>query len=94
MKTSLTISIRCLAAVVGGYFVASLSSLALVPVQLALFKLTVEDAILIATMLSYVVFFVVFIDCFCQGSALKAWRNILVYNGILASICWYSGGVL
>lgn len=94
MKAYLTLSVRCLAAIAGGYLVACLSSLVLVPVQLALFNNRVEDAILIATMFSYVVYFAVIIDCFCQGSALKAWRNILVYSGILASIGWYSGGVL
>ncbi|WP_299008927.1 hypothetical protein [uncultured Shewanella sp.] len=94
MKASLTLCVRCLAAVVGGYCVASLSSLALVPVQRALFHYPVEDAILIATMLSYLVFFAVIIDCFCQDSPLKAWRNIVVYSLIFIGICSYYGGLL
>ncbi|WP_298774321.1 hypothetical protein [uncultured Shewanella sp.] len=94
MKASLTLSVRCLAAVVGGYCVACLSSLALVPVQRALFNYPVEDAILIATMFSYLVFFAVIIDCFCQDSAFKAWRNILVYSVIFIGICGFCGGIV
>lgn len=91
MKPSLSICVRCLAAIVGGYLVAGLSSLALVPLQTALFNNRLEDAILIATMLSYLVYIAVIIDCFCRRSALKAWRNIAIFSGTFATISWYGG---
>ena len=93
MKSSLSLSARCLAAIVGGYLVASLASLALVPLQMALFNYTLEDAILTATMFSYLVYIAIIIDCFCRSTASRAWRNIFIYSGFFAAICWYGGAL-
>ncbi|WP_281556379.1 hypothetical protein [Thalassomonas sp. RHCl1] len=94
MNPALSLSARCLAAIVGGYIVAALSSLALVPVQMSLFDNRLEDAILIATMFSYLVYIAVIIDCFCRSSASRAWRNVLVYSGIFLTVCYYGGGLI
>mgnify|MGYP007120750429 FL=1 len=91
MNPALSLSARCLAAIAGGYIVAALSSLALVPLQVSLFGNRQEDAILIATIFSYLVYFAVIIDCFCRSTASRAWRNILIYSGIFLAVCWYSG---
>lgn len=89
MNSSLAISARCIAAIFGGYAVSALFSLAYVPMQMTLFNSNLADAILIATMLSYIVYIAVFIDCFCRSSAIKSWRNIFLLAGVFSAICWF-----
>jgi len=69
---------RVIAAVIGGYGCAVASSFALVPWLNIAFDMQKPDAVYLATMLSYLFYLGAIIWCFCQKTALLAWRDIIM----------------
>jgi len=67
---------RSVAAIVGGYSIAAVFSLAFVPVLVWLQWCNQNDAVMIATMLSYIIYFSVIIISFSRESTLLLWRDI------------------
>lgn len=64
-KYKIAVLSRCVVAILGGYLLSSLFSVAYVKVLVAVFHFPHGDSVLIATMFAYLVYFVVFILCFC-----------------------------
>lgn len=64
MTYRLHVLARCIAAILGGYAVSSLFSIAFVNLLVNAFEYPKGVSVLTAAMLSYVLFFLVFILCF------------------------------
>lgn len=77
---------RVLAATLGGYVVASLMSVALALSLPLLSGASRADAVMVATMLSFLVYTVVALWVFCARSAWRAWiglGGVAVFMGLL-----------
>jgi hypothetical protein len=69
---------RSVAAIFGGYTIAAVFSLAFVPVLVWLRWCSQNEAVMIATMLSYIIYFSVIIISFSRESTLLLWRDIVL----------------
>ncbi|WP_459207879.1 DUF3649 domain-containing protein [Pseudomonas sp. MLB6B] len=73
---------RCLAALLGGYVLASLTSVCLA----LLAPLPQVDAVLLGMMLAFVVYLLAFLWCFACRSAWQAWAGVLAPSLVLGAI--------
>lgn len=88
-QEQLSVTARCLAAIVGAYFFALTSSLGMVPILINLFGSIKADAVYFATLYSYIFGFSAIIWSFCQRSALLAWRDIIIGCAVFMAIHWW-----
>jgi hypothetical protein len=77
---------RTLAAIVGGYLVSAAFSVAFVPVLVFGEICEQNEAVMVATMLSYTVYFAVIILSFCRKNVWRIWRDIV----LTVCLCWTS----
>lgn len=85
----LAVASRVLAAVFGGYLVASLAS-----VSLSLWlPVTRAEAVVIGMMTSFLVYLLAVIWCFACGSAWRAWFGVIVPGLMLAAVLGLACGV-
>lgn len=84
MKHKLDVLFRTLAAIVGGYFVSAAFSVAFVPVLVWAKICEQNEAVMVAIMLSYTVYFAVIILSFCRKSGWRIWRDIVLF----LCLCW------
>lgn len=84
MKHKFDVLFRTIAAVFGGYLLSVAFSFAFVPVLVWTQASIQNEAVMVATMLSYVVFFAVTIISFCRKSTLRLWRDLL----LTLCLCW------
>ncbi|AIR89558.1 DUF3649 domain-containing protein [Pseudomonas cremoricolorata] len=78
----LAVASRSLAALLGGYLLASLANIALA----LLTPISQVDAALLGMMLSFLVYLLAFIWCFACRSAWRAWAGVLAPSALLALI--------
>ncbi|WP_312934108.1 DUF3649 domain-containing protein [Pseudomonas sp.] len=78
----LAVASRCLAALLGGYWLASMTSV----LMALLAPLRQVDAALLGMMLSFVVYLLAFIWCFACRSARRAWVGVLAPGALLGLI--------
>lgn len=78
----LAVASRCLAALLGGYLLASMASVCIT----LLVPMTPVDAALIGMMLSFVFYLLAFIWCFACRTATRAWLGVLLPSLALALI--------
>lgn len=76
----LAVASRCLAAVLGGYLLASMASACIA----LLAPLSRVDATLIGLLLSFVFYLLAFIWCFACRSAWRAWLGMLLPSLLMA----------
>ena len=88
MKNKLDVFFRTLAAIIGGYIVSIAFSLSFVPVLVWWQACEQNEAVMIATMLSYIVYFIVIIMSFSRKSSWLLWRDILLSLSFLYGIFW------
>ncbi len=69
---------RTIAAIFGGYLIAAIFSMAFVPILVWLQWCDQNEAVMIATMLSYIIYFAVIIISFSRQSTLLLWRDIVL----------------
>jgi len=86
MTHTVEVLLRCIAAIVGGYALSALFSVALVPVFVHGLESSLSSSVLIATMLSYMVFFVVIIMSFCRISLKGLYLGIMTSSILLWSV--------
>ena len=86
MKHKLGVLFRTLAAIVGGYLVSAAFSVAFVPVLVWANICEQNEAVMVATMLSYIVYFAVIILSFCRKDVWRIWRDIV----LTVCLCWTS----
>ena len=86
MKHKLGVLFRTLAAIVGGYLVSAAFSVAFVPVLVWAKMCKQNEAVMVATMLSYIVYFTVIILSFCRKDVWRIWRDIV----LTVCLCWTS----
>lgn len=91
MSKKLSVVSRCIAASIGGYAISILFSLAVVPLFALILFLTINEAVMLASMLSYLVFFFIIIASFSKKSARLLWRDLLVAAAILGGIYFTLG---
>lgn len=84
MKHNLDVLFRIIAAIIGGYLVSVCFSFAFVPILVWLKLCSQAEAVMVATMLSYIVYFIIIIVGFCRRSPWLLWRDIV----LLASLLW------
>ena len=85
----LAVASRVLAAVFGGYLVASLASVCLslwLPFARA-------DAVVIGMMTSFLVYLLAVVWCFACGSARRAWFGLIVAGLMLAAVAGLAHGM-
>ncbi|WEK10820.1 MAG: DUF3649 domain-containing protein [Candidatus Pseudomonas colombiensis] len=78
----LAVTSRVLAAVLGGYVLAALSSVCLT----LLLPVSRPDAVVIGMMSSFLFYLLAVIGCFACRSAWQAWSGVLLASLILAAI--------
>ena len=78
----LAVASRCLAALLGGYLLASMASVCIA----LLAPLSRVDATLIGLLLSFVFYLLAFIWCFACRSAWRAWLGVLAPSLLLGMI--------
>ncbi|MFK3723412.1 DUF3649 domain-containing protein [Pseudomonas monteilii] len=78
----LAVASRCLAALLGGYLLASMVSVCLA----LLIPVPQVDAVLIGSMLSFVFYVLAFLWCFSCRSAWRAWVGVLTPSLVLGAI--------
>ncbi|WP_194789146.1 DUF3649 domain-containing protein [Pseudomonas sp. UFMG81] len=78
----LAVASRSLAALLGGYLLASLAGVCIT----LLTPMAQVDAVLTGTMLSFVVYLLAFIWCFACRSAWRAWLGVLLPALVLGVI--------
>ena len=83
MKHKFDVFFRTIAATFGGYFTSVLFSIGWVPVLVSTGAASPAEAVMVTTMLSYVLYFSLFIFCFCRKHVGLLWRDML----ILFSLC-------
>jgi len=88
MKHKYDVLLRTIAAIFGGYFVSSAFSLACVPILVWLQACDRNEAIMVASMLSYVVYFTVIIMSFSRKSSWLLWRDIVLSLCLLLITFW------
>tara|TARA_R110002167_G_scaffold361999_1_gene580819 strand:+ start:17058 stop:17339 length:282 start_codon:yes stop_codon:yes gene_type:complete len=91
MKHNLDVMFRILAAIAGGYLVSVLFSFVVVLILVWMQATTQHEAVMVATMFSYVVYFAVIILSFCRKSAWLLWRDLLLITCLLGAIYWLMG---
>ncbi|MCI0914788.1 MULTISPECIES: DUF3649 domain-containing protein [Pseudomonas] len=82
----LAVTSRCLAAVLGGYLLASMASVCIT----LLAPLPQVDAAMTGMMLSFVFYLLAFIWCFACRSAALAWLGVLLPSLLLALISGFA----
>jgi hypothetical protein len=90
MKHNLNVLFRTLAAIVGGYLVSAAFSVAFVPVLVWGQICEQNEAVMVVTMLSYIVYFTVIILSFCRKNVWRIWRDIV----LTVCLCWTTYYVL
>lgn len=93
MKRNLDVMFRTIAAIVGGYFVSALFSFVFVLILVWIQATTQHEAVMVATMFSYIVYFVVIILSFCRKNSWLLWRDLLLTTCLLSAIYCLIGGV-
>ncbi|WP_339769780.1 hypothetical protein [uncultured Paraglaciecola sp.] len=83
MKHRIDVSLRLIAAIVGGYLVSIAFSFAYVPLLVLSHASDKHEAVMVSTMLSYVLYFAVIIISFCRQSSALLWRDLF----IILSVC-------
>jgi|TARA_B110000967_G_C18896681_1_gene571215 Kef-type K+ transport system membrane component KefB len=78
MQRKAEVFFRTVAAIIGGYFVSAIFSIAFVPILVWLQWCDQNEAVMIATMLSYIIYFAVIIISFSRQSTLLLWRDIVL----------------
>lgn len=86
MKNKLDVFFRTIAAIIGGYIVSITFSLSFVPVLVWWQACEQSEAVMVATMLSYIVYFIVIIMSFSRKSSWLLWRDILLSISFLYGI--------
>ncbi|MCE1114910.1 MULTISPECIES: DUF3649 domain-containing protein [Pseudomonas] len=84
----LAVASRSLAALLGGYLLASLASVCIT----LLAPMAQVDAALTGMMLSFVVYLLAFIGCFACRSAWRAWLGVLLPSlvlGLIAGLAYW-----
>ena len=76
----LAVASRCLAALLGGYLLASMASVSIA----LLAPLPRVDATLIGLLLSFVFYLLAFVGCFACRSAWRAWLGVLLPSLLMA----------
>ncbi|MDD1962465.1 DUF3649 domain-containing protein [Pseudomonas sp. 39004] len=76
----LAVASRCLAALLGGYLLASMASVCIA----LLAPLPRVDATLIGLLLSFVFYLLAFVWCFACRSAWRAWLGVLLPSLLMA----------
>ncbi|MFJ2522975.1 DUF3649 domain-containing protein [Pseudomonas capeferrum] len=76
----LAVASRCLAALLGGYLLASMASVCIA----LLAPLSRVDATLIGLLLSFIFYLLAFIWCFACRSAWRAWLGVLLPSLLMA----------
>jgi len=79
----LAVASRVLAAVFGGYLLATLASVCMA----LLLPMPRADAVVSAMMTSFLVYLVAVLWCFACRSAWRAWSGLMVPSLILAALC-------
>ena len=84
----LAVASRCLAALLGGYLLASMASVCIA----LLAPLSRVDATLIGLLLSFVFYLLAFIWCFACRSAWRAWLGVLAPSlllGVISGVAYW-----
>lgn len=93
MKHNLDVMFRIIAAIVGGYFVSAIFSFVFVRILVWMQATTQHEAVMVATMFSYVIYFTVIILSFCRKNTWLLWRDLLLITCLLGAIYWLIGDV-
>ena len=72
-----------MAAFIGGYALTNLFSVAVVKVLVSVFDHELGDSVLIGTMLSHLLFFIVFILCFCPFKQHTIWLSFAIVGSVI-----------
>jgi hypothetical protein len=88
MKHNYDVLLRTIAAIIGGYCVSLTFTFTLVPVLVEFKACEKNEAVMVASMLSYVVYFSVIIISFSRKNSWLLWRDITLTICILSSTYW------
>lgn len=91
MKHKFDVLFRTLAAMIGGYLVSVAFSLAAVPLLVWTGASGPNEAVMVATMFSYLIYFCVIIISFCRRNSLLLWRDIVLAISLCAAIFYILG---
>jgi len=80
---------RVVAGFLGGYLVASVATSVLALLIVRLLDHPRADALLISTMLSFVLYACLIVWVFSTGTATRAWLGIAVCMGVLWPLWWW-----
>jgi len=80
---------RVVAGFVGGYLVASLATSVLALLMVRIFGHPRADALLIATMFSFVLYACLIVWVFSTGSATRAWLGMTAWMAVLWPLWWW-----
>jgi len=91
MKHKIDVFFRTLAAIIGGYLVSVAFSFTFVSVLVWLVACEKNEAVMVSTMLSYLVYFTIIIISFSRKSSFLLWRDIFITFCLLGIIYWLIG---
>lgn len=83
IKHRIDVSLRLIAAIGGGYLVSIAFSFACVPLLVLSHACDKHEAVMVSTMLSYVLYFAIIIISFCRHSSALLWRDLF----FILSVC-------
>lgn len=86
MRWRLAVASRVLAAVIGGYVLASLASVCLAYFLPLLFQSSRAEAAVLSMTLSFLFYLPAVLWCFACRTALRAWLGLLVPSAILGAV--------
>ncbi|MEM5498901.1 hypothetical protein WNY77_15935 [Paraglaciecola mesophila] len=93
MKHQLDVSLRMIAAIVGGYLASVAFSFACVPLLVLSHLCDQNEAVMVSTMLSYLLYFSVIIISFCRKSSVLLWRDLCLMLSVCGVIIYALGDV-
>ncbi|MDO6840093.1 hypothetical protein Q4602_11485 [Paraglaciecola chathamensis] len=91
IKPQLDVSLRLIAAVVGGYLVAVAFSFACVPLLVLSHACGEQEAVMVSSMLSYLLYFAVIIVSFCRKSSVLLWRDLALIMFVCTMLTYMLG---
>jgi predicted cobalt transporter CbtA len=93
MTHQVDVLLRTIAALIGGYLVSVAFSFACVPILVLSHTCEKHEAVMVGTMLSYLVYFAVIIVSFCRKSSVLLWRDLGMFLGLCGAIIYMLGEV-
>jgi hypothetical protein len=93
MKHKLDVFSRMIAAVIGGYVLSVAFSFAFAELLVWAKVCEINEAVMTASMLGYIVYFIAIVTSFCRKSSWLLWRDFILTSCLFLAIYWLVGKV-